>query len=357
MRQSALFTPLQIGAMSMKNRIVVPPMCQYQAKDGLPTTWHHVHYGKLAGSGAGLVCIESVGVCAEGRITIGDLGLWNDEQTSAFAELIKTMRAIDPEVKVMVQLSHSGRKGSHDLQWIGRLLSPQEGGWTVKAPSAIGAGGDYPIPEAMTEEEIDAVVEAYAQAAARAQQAGVDSIQLHAAHGYLVHQFLSPISNQRDDEYGGCLENRMRMPIRVFETMRKAAPNVVLGVRVSATDWIEGGWNEHDTVTFVNALKSFGCEFVDVSSGGLSEDQRLEVAYGYQLKYARIIKDGCKLPTFGVGLVKNAYQAESAIVEGACDAIGVGRAMLLDPHWGWRAALELGVQVQFPPSYRRGMYL
>ena len=357
MRQSPLFTPLDVGSMTLSNRITVPPMCQYQAKDGKPSTWHLVHYGKLAGSGASLVCIESVGVAKEGRITIGCLGLWDDEQVEPFAEVIRTMRAINPDIKVMVQLNHSGRKGSHDVQWVGKLLSPQEGGWVLKSASAISAGGAYPVPEMMSKDDIDAVVEAYAKAAARAQAAGVDSIQLHAAHGYLVHQFLSPISNQRDDEYGGSLENRMRMPLRVFEAMKKAAPDVVLGVRVSATDWIEGGWNEADTIAFVNALKPLGCEFVDVSTGGLAEHQAVPVAYGYQLKFARQIKDACGLTTFGVGLIKDARQAESAIVEGSCDAVGIGRQMLLDPHWGWRAALELGVDVEFPPSYKRGMHL
>ena len=352
MRQSLLFSPIQVGSMMLKNRITVPPMCQYQAKDGLPTTWHHVHYGKLAGSGASLVCIESVGVAAEGRLTIGCLGLWNDEQTEAFAGIIKTMRAINPDIKVMVQLNHSGRKGSHDVQWVGRLLTPAEGGWVVRAPSAISAGGHYPVPEVMTSDDIEAVVDAFAQAAARAQAAGVDSIQLHAAHGYLMHQFLSPLSNHREDEYGGSLENRMRLPLRVLVAMKKAAPNVVFGLRVSATDWIEAA-----TIAFVNAAKAYGCEFVDVSTGGLSEAQKVPVAYGYQLKHARQIKDACGLPTFGVGLIKDARQAESAIVEGACDAVGIGRQMLLDPHWGWRAALELGVEVEFPPSYRRGMYL
>lgn len=357
MRSSLLFSPLTVGTMTLSNRITVPPMCQYQAQNGIPSTWHHVHYGKLAGSGASLVCIESVGVAYEGRITIGCLGLWDDEQIQPFADVIKTMRAINPDIKVMVQLNHSGRKGSHDLQWRSRLLTPQEGGWVVKAPSAVSAGGAYPVPEEMTEADIDEVVEAYASAAARAQAAGVDSIQLHAAHGYLMHQFLSPISNRRQDAYGGNLENRMRVPLRVFEAMKKAAPKVVLGVRVSATDWIDGGWNEADTIAFVNALKPLGCDFVDVSTGGLAEHQKVPVSYGYQLKHARLIKEACGLVTFGVGLIKDARQAESAIVEEACDAVGIGRQMLLDPHWGWRAALELGVDVEFPPSYRRGMYL
>ena len=357
MRQSPLFSPLTIGSMTLVNRITVPPMCQYQAKDGVPTTWHHVHYGKLAGSGASMVCIEAVGVAEKGRITIGCLGLWKDEQIEPFAEVIKTMRAINPDIKVMVQLNHSGRKGSHDVQWGKGFLTPEEGGWEVKAPSAISAGSAYPVPAVMTKEDIELVIEDYAAAAARAQAAGVDAIQLHAAHGYLMHQFLSPISNCRDDEFGGCLENRMRLPLRVFETMKKAAPKVVLGVRVSATDWIDGGWDESDTIAFVNALKPLGCDFVDVSTGGTAEQQKVPVAYGYQLKHARLIKDACGLVTFGVGLIKDVRQAESAIVEEACDAVGIGRQMLLDPHWGWRAALELGVDVEFPPSYRRGMHL
>lgn len=351
-----LFTPYKIGDMELKNRISVPPMCQYQAKDGKATTWHKVHYGKLAGSGAALVCIEAMAVTPDGRISGSDLGLWSDELGWSLSEIVETMRAIDPSTKIAVQINHAGRKASERAPWLGGHLSQEEGGWEPVAPSAVSAGSDRPVPREMLPGGIEAVIQAFAYAAQRAQKAGVDAIEIHMAHGYLLHQFLSPLSNLRTDEYGGSFENRIHLPLAVFDAMKKAAPQVQLGVRVSATDWLEGGWNLKETIDFLNILKAHGCAFADVSTGGLHEDQKIPVGYGYQLPFARAVRLQTGLPTIACGLIKDARQAESVLVEGTADLVDVGREMLLNPHWGWQAALQLNEKVEFPPSYVRGMH-
>ena len=320
--KTRLFSSYKIGSMELKNRISVPPMCQYQASDGFPTTWHKVHYGKLAGSGAALV-----------------------------------MREIDSSTKVCVQINHSGRKGSERAPWLGGHLTKEEGGWEPVGPSAIAFGEGCMVPREMLPGGIEAMVQAFANAARRAQQAGVDAIEVHMAHGYLLHQFLSPISNHRTDQYGGSFENRIRFPLAVFDAMKKAAPDVELGVRISATDWIEGGWNLAETIDFVKILKEHGCAFVDVSTGGLAACQTIPVSYGYQLPFARAVRQETGLPTIACGLIKDPRQAESVLVEGTADMVDVGRDMLLNPHWGWMAALKLGEKVEFPPSYQRGMHL
>lgn len=355
--KTRLFSSYKIGSMELKNRISVPPMCQYQANDGFPTTWHKVHYGKLAGSGAALVCVEAMAVSPDGRISGADLGLWSDEHAMAFAEVVRIMREIDSSTKVCVQINHSGRKGSERAPWLGGHLTKEEGGWEPVGPSAIAFGEGCMVPREMLPGGIEAMVQAFANAARRAQQAGVDAIEVHMAHGYLLHQFLSPISNHRTDQYGGSFENRIRFPLAVFDAMKKAAPDVELGVRVSATDWIEGGWNLAETIDFVKILKEHGCAFVDVSTGGLAACQTIPVSYGYQLPFARAVRQETGLPTIACGLIKDPRQAESVLVEGTADMVDVGRDMLLNPHWGWMAALKLGEKVEFPPSYQRGMHL
>ena len=355
--KTQLFSPFQIGSMRLRNRISVPPMCQYQAENGKVTAWHKVHYGKLAGSGAGLVCIEAMAVTPDGRISGSDLGLWSDELAMGLAEVVETMRAIDHTTKIAVQINHAGRKGSERVPWVGGHLTKEEGGWDVVGPSALSAGEHRPVAREMLPGGIDAIVQAFANAAERAQKAGVDAIEIHMAHGYLLHQFLSPLSNRRTDSYGGSFENRIRLPLAVFDAMQKAAPAVELGVRVSATDWIEGGWNLKETIDFVKLLKSRGCAFVDVSTGGLHDSQKIAVSYGYQLPFARAVREQTGMPTIACGLIKDARQAESVLVEGTADLVDIGRQMLLNPHWGWQAALELGEKVGFPPSYIRGMHL
>ena len=238
-----LFSPLTLGKLKLVNRLCVPPMCQYRAKDGVLQAWHRVHYGKLAGSGAGLVVVEATAVTPEGRITPACLGLWNDEQTEAFKALTSECRAVSPETKLMIQLSHSGRKGSRTVPWEeSRFLTLQEGGFAIEAPSAVTCGEPESLPREMTEDDIHRVIEAFAAAAKRAQAAGFDGIQIHAAHGYLIHEFLSPVTNRRTDGWGGSLENRMRFGLAVIKAVRETVPDMALAVRVSATDWIDGGW-------------------------------------------------------------------------------------------------------------------
>lgn len=354
--RTKLFSPYQIGGMELQNRISVPPMCMYQATDGMPNVWHNVHYGKLAQSGAALVCVEATAVCPEGRITPYDLGLWTNDQCDAMREMVSTMRHIDDKTKVIVQLSHAGRKGSCALG--GKNLNPEDGGWELAAPSAIALSPAHRTPHEMTKAEIDKLIEVFSIAAFRAQQAGFDGIELHCAHGYLMHEFLSPLTNHRTDEFGGSLENRMRLPLMVFVAIKEAAPQLTVGVRVSATDWVEGGWSVEETIAFVKELQRYGCEFVDVSAGGLSPDQKIDVQYGYQLPYARAVKEATGMSTLCCGLIKYAAQAETILVQETADMVDIGRAMLLNPHWGWQAALELGDEsVVFPHSYARGMHL
>lgn len=333
-------------------------MDQYQATiDGFPTIWHKVHYGMLAASGAGLVCIETTAVDPEGRISVGDIGLWDDEHERAFKEIVDTMRAIDETTRVMVQLTHAGRMASETRFMSGEVADKARYGWEAFAPSPI-AYGKRPVPTELSKEHIVRIVADFAEAAMRAERCKVHGIEIHGAHGYLLHQFLSPISNRRTDEYGGSLENRMRMPLEVIDAVREAAPKTTIGIRVSATDWVDGGLTPEDVLTFIKAGREHGLEFADVSTGGISADQQQPFAYGYKLKYARYMKERMPdFPIFGVGMIFEPEQADTAITMGDCDIIDVGRAFLRNPHWGWYAALKLGAKVDFLPSYRKGMFL
>lgn len=355
MRQTKLFSPFEVGPLMLKNRISVPPMCMFVAKGGAVNDWHKVHYGKLAGSGAAIVCIEATAVTPDGRITEADLGLWSDQLAVGFADLVRTMRAVDPLTKIAVQLNHAGRKGNGRAPGKEGYLTPEEGGWVPPAPSAVAYGEGHPVPREMTVGGIQAMVQAFANAADRAVRAGVDTIQVHMAHGFLIHQFLSPVSNHRTDEYGGSFENRIRFALEVFDAVKRASGNVPVGVRVSATDWIDGGWDLEQTLQLAKILEERGCAFIDVSTGGLAAQQQIEVSFGYQLPCARAVKDIVDMPVFGVGLIIEPEQAESALIEGTCDMVDIGRAMLRNPHWGWEAALKLGVKVDFPMPYVRGM--
>lgn len=355
MRQSPLFMPMTIGSMTVRNRIAIPPMCQYMAQDGKPTNWHKVHYGKLAGSGAGLICLEATGVAPQARVTAADLGLWRDDQQQALAELIALMREMDPDVKIMIQLYHGGRKSSVH-PWDRHAITQEEGGWVTQAPSAIAYPG-MPVPHEMSLEEIKQCIADFAAAAKRAQDAGLDAIQLHASHGYLIHQFMSPLTNHRQDAYGGSFENRIRLAVEILQAMRKAAPHVVIGARVTTCDWVPGSWSDEDTIAFCQALKDVGCEFIDVTTGGLMAEQQIPVSYGYHNRFARLVKTQIGLPTFLAGLIKTAQQAESLVADETTDFVHIGRQYLLDPHWAWRAALELKAEVQFPNPYKRGMVL
>ncbi|MFT3819183.1 MAG: NADH:flavin oxidoreductase/NADH oxidase [Rubrivivax sp.] len=354
---SVLFLPWQLGPLALPNRIVIPPMCQYAAVDGVPQDWHWMHYGSLAVSGAGLLIVEATGVSAEGRITHGCLGLYDDAQQAAFTRLLAALRRAAPWVKLALQLAHAGRKASSEVPWRGgqQIRRGQPGAWAAVSASALPHLDGEDAPAALDAAGLRRVRQQFVDAARRAVQAGFDGVELHCAHGYLLHQFLSPLSNRRDDEYGGSLDNRMRFPLEVFDAVRAAMPaDRPLWVRLSATDWVDGGgWDLPSSIAFSRALQARGCAAVHVSSGGVSPRQQIALGPGYQVPLAQAIKQAAGLPTIAVGLITEAAQAEAIVAEGRADAVALARAMLYDPRWPWHAAAQLGAQVQAPPAYWR----
>ncbi|WP_304306349.1 NADH:flavin oxidoreductase/NADH oxidase [Pseudacidovorax intermedius] len=352
---SPLFEPLRLGALTLPNRIVIAPMCQYSADEGRAADWHRIHYGHLALSGAGMLILEATAISAEGRISPADLGLYDEATETAMADMLRTVRG-HSAMPIAVQLAHAGRKASSRAPWDGgsQLRPDEPGGWLAVAPSALPhSEGEVP-PAALDDAGLAQVRDDFVAAARRAVRVGLQGIELHAAHGYLLHQFLSPLANARSDAYGGSLENRMRFPLEVFEAVRAAVPaEVPVWVRVSATDWVDGGWDLPSTVAFAEALKARGCSAIHVSSGGVSPRQKIAVGPGYQLGFAREVKACVGLPTLGVGLITEPRQAEAAIAEGQADAVALARAMLYDPRWPWHAAAELGAQVSAPRQYWR----
>lgn len=351
---SQLFSTFSLSQLTLQNRIVIAPMCQYSAIQGQATDWHKMHYGSLAHSGAGLLIIEAAAVRPEGRISLYDIGLWNDATANALRDLIQSIRAYSA-MPIGIQLAHAGRKGSMPAPWQSTKYVPAiEGGWETVAPSALAFSDDYLTPHSLNQSEIKTLISAFAEAATRADEAGIDVIEIHAAHGYLLHQFLSPLSNQRNDNYGGTLENRMRLTLDVFKAIRTAFPiNKAVGIRISATDWVEGGWDLAQSLILCQALKELGCSFIHVSSGGLSTEQRITLTPNYQIPLAETIKKTVNLPTIAVGLITEATQAEAIIATGQSDLIALGRTFLYNPHWPWQAAAELGAQVRVPPQYLR----
>lgn len=352
---SQLFTPITIGSMALKNRIVIPPMCQYSANEGLLSPWHTIHYGGFACSSAGMLIVEATGVQPEGRITPFCPGIWTDEQGQKHAEMLKAVRPY-ASMPIGIQLAHSGRKGSTRPMWIrGGMVPPEEGGWIPVAPSPLPFNKGETLPHALSEAEIAQTVKAFGQAAQRAHEAGYDFIELHAAHGYLLHQFLSPVSNKRDDSYGGSLENRMRFALEAFKAIRDAFPaEKPVGVRISATDWIEGGWDVESSRALLLELEKLGCAYAHISSGGLAPEQQIAPGPSYQVNLAAQLKDSLSIPTITVGLITSPEQAEGIIVSGQADMVAIGRGMLFDPRWPWRAAMQLGASVEGPPQYWRG---
>jgi 2,4-dienoyl-CoA reductase-like NADH-dependent reductase (Old Yellow Enzyme family) len=355
-----LFEPITLRNLTLSNRIVVSPMCQYSAREGSATDWHLAHLGSLALSGAGLLFVEATAVTAEGRITPGDLGLYSDDNERALGRVVEMMRAVAP-VKLGIQLGHAGRKGSSHAPWDGgKLLPVAAGGWEPEAPSALAHADGEHAPRALTLEELPRLRDAFADATRRAARLGFDALELHCAHGYLLHQFLSPVSNRRDDAYGGSLANRMRFPLEVFDAVRAAFPaDRPVGVRVSATDWLEGvepeSWNVESTVEFGRALKQRGCDWLDVSSGGISPRQKIALGPGYQVPFAEIVRNETGLPTMAVGLITEPRQAEAILEAGRADMVALARAFLYDPHWPWRAAAVLGGTVAGPRQYWRAL--
>lgn len=351
---SELFTPISVTQLQLRNRIAVAPMCQYSAQDGKATSWHLIHLGHLALSGAGIMFTEATAVEPEGRISPADLGLWSDTTEQALGHVLGAVRE-HSSIPIAVQLAHAGRKASVRPPWLGGKQIPSNaGGWITVAPSAIPFFPEDEPPKALDKAGLQRIRDAFAATARRAGRLGVDAVELHAAHGYLIHQFLSPLSNRRDDEYGGSLENRMRFPLDVFDAVRAAFPaDKPVGVRVSATDWVEGGWDLEQTVSFAHELKRKGCGFIDVSSGGLSPQQKIPVAPNYQVAFAERLKSEVGMPTIAVGLITEAEQAEDIIASGKADMVALARAMLYDPRWPWHAAAKLGASVQVPPQYWR----
>jgi 2,4-dienoyl-CoA reductase-like NADH-dependent reductase (Old Yellow Enzyme family) len=351
---STLFSPYSIGSLHLKNRIVIAPMCQYSAVDGAATDWHQIHLGHLALSGAGLLIIEATAVEDIGRITPGCLGLWSDATESALKRVLQAVRA-HSRMPIAIQLGHAGRKASSHVPWQGgQLIAPEQGGWRPVAPSALPQLDGEAPPLALDEAGLQRIVAAFVDAALRAHRLGLDAIELHAAHSYLLHQFLSPISNVRSDAYGGSLQNRMRFPLQVFEAVRAALPAATpLGVRLSATDWVDGGWDPPQSLVFARALLSRGLSFLHVSSGGVSPQQKIPIGPGYQVGLAETLRRETGLPTLAVGLITEAEQAEAIVASGQADLVALARAMLFDPRWPWHAAAQLGATVEAPPQYWR----
>lgn len=350
-----LFTPLRIGSLELANRIVIAPMCQYSAVDGCMSDWHLIHLGHLALSGAALLTIEATAVLPEGRISYADVGLWSDETEGAIARTLDSVRRWS-EMPIAIQLAHAGRKASAEVPWKGGLQLPagHPDGWQVEGPSAVPFSDGSQTPVALDRAGLKRVRDAFAASARRAARLEIDAVQLHAAHGYLLHEFLSPLSNLRTDEYGGSLENRMRFPLEVFDAVRDAFPaERTVSVRVSGTDWAEGGWDVEQTVAFAQALEARGCTALNVSSGGLTPLQQIPVAPSYQVPLARAVKRATSMAVVAVGLITDYEQAEAIVATGDADLIGLARAILYDPRWPWHAAAHLGGRVKAPNQYLR----
>jgi 2,4-dienoyl-CoA reductase-like NADH-dependent reductase (Old Yellow Enzyme family) len=347
-----LLSPLKIRSVTFRNRIAMSPMCQYSAQDGFANDWHLVHLGSRAVGGVALVMVEATAVTADGRITPGDLGIWKDdhiEPLTRIARFVHTQGAV-----AGIQLAHAGRKASCELPWKGGegLLTPEEGGWPVVGPSAIPFAETSPVPRPLDETEIDAIVTAFETGARRALTAGFKVIEIHAAHGYLLHEFLSPISNHRNDRYGGSLENRMRFLLRVVERLRGLMPEETpLFVRISASDWTEGGWDLEQSVELAIRLKGLGVDLIDVSSGGTVPYARIPVAKGYQVPFARRIREGADIRTGAVGLITEPHFANEIVTGGDANLVFIAREMLREPYWASKAQQALGEEPAWPIQY------
>ena len=352
---SHLFTPWKLDQLELPNRIVIAPMCQYSAVDGTPGDWHMIHLGQLALSGAGMLTLEATAVSPEGRISPQDLGLYSDANEAGLARIIAAIRASSP-IRLAIQVSHAGRKASSRAPWDGGAQIPpaQPGGWKTLAPSAVPHAAQEDAPQALDAVGLQKIRDDFAATAQRAGRLGFEGIELHAAHGYLLHQFLSPIANKRNDAYGGSLENRMRFPLEVFDIVRSNFPaDRPVWARISATDWVPGGWDIEGTVAMSKVLGTRGCAAIHVTTGGVSPLQAIQLGPGYQVPYAQRVKAETGMPTMAVGLITEPTQAEAIIAGGEADAVSLARAMLYDPRWPWHAAAELGGKVVAPRQYWR----
>ena len=345
-----LFAPFQLRSVTFSNRIGVSPMCQYSSQDGFATDWHLVHLGARAQGGAGLVMAEASAVLADGRISDGDLGIYKDEHVAKLAEIVRFLHS--QGTKAGIQLAHAGRKASMSVPFHGeRLLKSDEGGWTPSAPSAVAFSNDYAVPQALDEAGIQEVVSAFAQAARRAEAAGFDFVEIHGAHGYLLHEFLSPLANKRTDKYGGSFENRTRLMLEVAQAVRGAWPDrLPLFVRISATDWVEGGWTADESVELARLLGKAGVDLVDCSSGGQTPNAKIPVGPGFQVPFAARIRRETGVPTAAVGMITDPDQANAIVANGEADMVLLAREMLRDPYWPVHAAAALGETASWPVS-------
>lgn len=355
MQSPALFSPLRVRNLNLANRIVIAPMCQYSAVDGCMTDWHAMHLGSLSQSGAALLTIEATAVLPCGRISYADVGLYDDATETAMARTLDGIRRWS-DMPIAIQLSHAGRKASTDVPWRGgKQISPGEpNGWRTEAPSALPyAEGEVP-PAALDSDGLRRIRNAFAAAARRAARIGLDAVQIHAAHGYLLHSFLSPLSNQRIDSYGGSLENRARFPLEVFDAVREAFPgDRAVTVRISATDWIEGGLTLTESVEFSRMLEARGADGINISTAGLHPGQKIAVHPGYQVPHARAVKAAVNIPVVAVGLISDPTHAEAIVANGDADLVGIARTIIYHPRWPWHAAAVLRGQAQAAPQYFR----
>ena len=349
-----LFTPVSLGGITLPNRIVVSPMCQYSAADGAMTDWHLMHLGSLACSGAGLLIIEATGVTREGRISHGCTGLYSDQNEAAMKRVVDACRGVTKS-PIGVQLGHAGRKASVQVPWAGgKPLPSAESPWQTVAPSALPFAEGWHVPHELSTDEIRGIADAFAASAARALRIGLDLVELHSAHGYLLHQFLSPNSNKRSDDYGGSLENRMRAPLEIARALREAWPkDRALGARITASEWAPGGFEPQDATAYAKQLKAIGFDYVCVSSGGNVPQQKINVVPGYQVGFAETVKRGAQLPVMAVGMIAEPQQAEDILAAGRADMVALARGMLDDPRWVWHAAERFGVKLDLPPQYAR----
>ena len=350
---SKLFSRFKLRELEFKNRIFVSPMCQYSAQDGMADTWHMVHLGSRAVGGAGLVMVEATAVVPEGRISPYDMGIWSDRHAEALAPIARFI--LDQGAVPGIQLAHAGRKASADAPWLSRnALGAENGGWQVVAPSAVPFSPGSPLPRELSEAEMDALVGAFAAAAKRSLAAGFEVVEIHMAHGYLLHEFLSPLSNHRKDAYGGSLENRARLPLRVAKAVREEWPqNLPMFVRISATDWVEGGWDLAQSLQLCRWLKEAGIDLIDCSSGGMTPDAKIPAGPGFQTPFAAAIRQELGIAVGAVGLITAPVQAEQIVATGSADAVFLARELLRDPYWPLHAAKILGAEVQWPMQYER----
>jgi len=351
--QPYLFTPLSLRGVEFRNRVFVSPMCQYSADEGFANDWHLVHAGSRAVGGAGLVIVEATAVAPTGRISPDDLGLWSDAQIEPLARMARFVKA--QGAAVGIQLAHAGRKASTASPWAGgKPVAEADGGWTPVAPSPIPFGPGYAEPRELSTGEIDRVIEEFAAAARRAAAAGFDVVELHAAHGYLLHEFLSPLTNARADAFGGSIENRMRFPLAVAQRLREAWPaSLPMFVRISATDWVDGGWALDDSLAFARRLAAIGVDLVDCSSGGAVASAKIPVAPGFQAPFAAAVRREAAVPTGAVGMITSPEQAEQILATGQADAVLLARELLRNPYWPLVAARRLGATVDWPKQYLR----